>query len=105
MPVQVSMGICLTAVLVSHTAWVGHYWPEPARSTEGPGDMAEKRAPSVRARQLAAELRRMREAATMTGDEAAKRLGWSGSKISRIETGQTAVTLTDLQLMLDIYGV
>jgi transcriptional regulator with XRE-family HTH domain len=67
--------------------------------------MAEKRAPSVRARQLAAELRRMREAATMTGDEAAKLLGWSGSKISRIETGQTAVTVADLQLMLDIYGV
>jgi transcriptional regulator with XRE-family HTH domain len=67
--------------------------------------LADKRAPSVRARQLAAELRRLRDAATLTGEEAAARLGWSPSKISRIETGQTAASLADLRRLLDLYDV
>jgi len=67
--------------------------------------MADKRAPSVRSRQLATELRRLRDAARMTGEEAAQRLGWSPSKISRIETAQTAPSLPDLRRMLELYGV
>ena len=59
----------------------------------------------MRARQLAAELRRLRDAATLTGEEAAARLGWSPSKISRIETGQTAASLADLRRLLDLYDV
>ena len=67
--------------------------------------MADKRPPSVRARQLAAELRRMRDAAQLTGEEAAGQLGWSPSKISRIETGQTGPSLADLRRMLDLYEI
>jgi transcriptional regulator with XRE-family HTH domain len=67
--------------------------------------LAERRAPSVRARQLAAELRRVREEATLTGEEAASRLGWSPSKVSRIETGKNTVTASDLRRMLDLYEV
>lgn len=67
--------------------------------------MADRRSPSVRARQLAAELRRLRDAATLTGEEAAGQLGWSPSKISRIETGQTAPGATDLRRLLDLYEV
>lgn len=67
--------------------------------------MAERRPPSVRARQLAAELRRLRDAATLTGEEAAGRLGWSPSKISRIETGSTSPGLADLRRLLDLYEV
>jgi transcriptional regulator with XRE-family HTH domain len=59
----------------------------------------------VRARQLAAELRRVREEATLTGEEAASRLGWSPSKVSRIETGKNTVTASDLRRMLDLYEV
>jgi transcriptional regulator with XRE-family HTH domain len=66
---------------------------------------ADRRAPSVRGRQLAAELRRLRDAATLTGEEAAARLGWSPSKISRIETGQTAPSQADLRRVLDLYEV
>ena len=58
---------------------------------------ADRRAPSVRGRQLAAELRRLRDAATLTGEETAARLGWSPSKVSRIETGQTAPSPADLR--------
>jgi transcriptional regulator with XRE-family HTH domain len=67
--------------------------------------VADRRAPSVRGRQLAAELRRLRDAATLTGEEAASRLGWSPSKISRIETGQTPASPADLRRMLDLYEV
>lgn len=61
--------------------------------------------PSVRRRQLAAQLRRLREVATLTGDEVATRVGWSPSKVSRIETCQSEITLTDLRKLLDLYEV
>jgi transcriptional regulator with XRE-family HTH domain len=47
----------------------------------------------------------LRDAATMTGEEAAIRLGWSPSKISRIETAQTAPSPADLNRLLDLYEV
>src|ERR1700722_5083498 len=65
----------------------------------------DRKPPSVRGRQLAAQLRRMREVATLTGDETAKRLGWSASKLSRIENAQTPVSPPDLERILDAYGV
>jgi len=65
----------------------------------------DRRPPSVRARQLAAELRRLRDAATLTGEESAGRLNWSPSKISRIETGQTTPGPADLRRLLDLYEV
>lgn len=64
-----------------------------------------RRPPSVRARQLAAEIRRIREVSRLTGEEAAARLGWSASKISRIETGRTSVTMSDLRRLFDLYQV
>jgi transcriptional regulator with XRE-family HTH domain len=67
--------------------------------------LAERRSPSVRARQLAAELRRLREEATLTGEETANNLGWSPSKVSRIETGKTTLTASDLRRILDLYEV
>lgn len=65
--------------------------------------MADRRAPSVRSRQLAAELRDLRSQAGMTGEETAARLGWSPAKISRIETARTVVSPADLQDLLDLY--
>jgi transcriptional regulator with XRE-family HTH domain len=65
----------------------------------------DRRPPSVRARQLAAELRRLRDAARLTGEDVAGQLGWSPSKVSRIETGQTSPGAADLRRMLDIYDV
>ncbi|GAA4243780.1 helix-turn-helix transcriptional regulator [Dactylosporangium darangshiense] len=68
--------------------------------------MASRRgSPTLRRRQLGMELRRLREAARVTIDQVADRLECSGSKISRIETGQTGVTPRDVRDMLDIYGV
>ncbi len=59
----------------------------------------------VRRRRLAAELRRLREAAHLTCDEAAARLDCSASKISRIETGRVSVSPRDVRDLLQIYGV
>lgn len=67
--------------------------------------MPASKPPSARGRQLAAELRRLREAAVLTGDEVATRLRWSASKVSRIETGRSAVSAGDLRLLLDLYEV
>jgi transcriptional regulator with XRE-family HTH domain len=65
----------------------------------------EPGSPSVRRRRLAAELRRLRERAGLIGEEVAERLGWSTSKLSRIETSKSGVKQEDLELLLDLYSV
>ncbi|HEY3981953.1 MAG TPA: Scr1 family TA system antitoxin-like transcriptional regulator [Streptosporangiaceae bacterium] len=67
--------------------------------------MHERGSLSIGRRRLAAELRRLRELAKLTGDEVAERLGWSGSKISRIELNRIGVKAADLARLLDLYGV
>ena len=59
--------------------------------------------PAVR-RALATELRRLREHASLSGDVVAERLGWSASKVSRIETHRTGIKRRDLDRLLDLYG-
>jgi transcriptional regulator with XRE-family HTH domain len=60
---------------------------------------------SVGGRRLAAELRRLRERAGLTGEQASQRLGWSGSKLSRIELHRIGVKQADLRQMLALYEV
>jgi transcriptional regulator with XRE-family HTH domain len=47
----------------------------------------------------------LREHTGMSGDDVAARLGWSGSKVSRIETHRTGVKTHDLDQLLGLYGV
>jgi transcriptional regulator with XRE-family HTH domain len=56
-------------------------------------------------RQVAAELRRLRERHQRTVLDVATTLGWSESKLSRIETAHTGVRRADLERLLDLYGV
>lgn len=67
--------------------------------------MTERRSPTVRRRRLGYELRRLRENAGLTIDQVAERLACSASKISRIETGHTGVSPSDVEDLLAIYGV
>ncbi|HEY1965753.1 MAG TPA: helix-turn-helix transcriptional regulator [Acidobacteriaceae bacterium] len=67
--------------------------------------MPDRGSPSVRGRRLAAELRRLRERTGLTGEEVADRLGWSGSKVSRIELHRIGVKQADLRRLLDLYHV
>ena len=68
--------------------------------------MSSDVSPSLRLRRLAAELRRAREHTNLTGAQAAKELGWSGGKLSKIENTETKrISSTDLNKMLDLYKV
>lgn len=60
---------------------------------------------TVRNRRLAAELRRLRETGNLTGDDVAERLGWSASKVSRLENARQAPRFADVRRLLDLYGV
>jgi transcriptional regulator with XRE-family HTH domain len=63
-------------------------------------------SPIVRRRRLGADLRRLREAAGLTGDQVIARVGWaSASKLSRLENGRSRPDLADVLDLLDAYGV
>ncbi|MFI9649554.1 helix-turn-helix domain-containing protein [Streptomyces sp. NPDC052040] len=61
--------------------------------------------PAVRRRKLGAELRGLRARAGLTSGQAAARVGWHQSKVSRIETGSSGVKPGDVRLLLDAYAV
>ncbi|MEV4375306.1 helix-turn-helix transcriptional regulator [Streptosporangium sp. NPDC049644] len=61
-------------------------------------------SPTVRLRRLARELRKMREENGLSPESAAIRLGWSRSKVSRIETGRTRASVSDVASVCDLYG-
>lgn len=59
----------------------------------------------MRRRRLGTELRRLREAANLTGDQVIERVGWaSASKLSRLENGRSRPDLKDVLSLLDLYG-
>jgi transcriptional regulator with XRE-family HTH domain len=67
--------------------------------------MAAGTGPTVRRRQLMAELRRLRETTRLTQEDVANRLDWHPTKVMRIETGRTAPHPNDVRVMLGLYGV
>ncbi|MEV0403293.1 helix-turn-helix transcriptional regulator [Actinoallomurus sp. NPDC050550] len=69
--------------------------------------MPEPHSPTVRGRKLASELRRLRERADLTTEEAAAQLGqgWSRFKVAYIERARTKPTTQAITAMLDLYGV
>ena len=54
---------------------------------------------------LGAELRRLREASGLSGTSVAESLGWSQSKVSRMETGRFGASVGEVAALLDFYGV
>lgn len=89
------------------TATRGHTRPDDTAGTAGPGgSRAPSRTPAPgTAPRLGNALKRAREAAGKTQDEAAAVIDSAASKISRLELGQSGIRLTDLKLLLDFYGV
>src|SRR3954462_1830203 len=61
--------------------------------------------PSVRERRLAHELRLLRTAAQLHGKDVAASLGWSPSKVSRIENGRSGIGEDDLERLVELYRV
>lgn len=66
--------------------------------------MSERANPTVRRRRLGSELRRLREAASLTCEQAGHRLDFSASKVSRMETARVPVRVVDVQAMCALYG-
>lgn len=62
-------------------------------------------SPVVRRRRLGLELRALREATGISGEEVAGRLSWSTSKLSRMEIGRNPPSPADLGKLLDLYGM
>ncbi len=60
---------------------------------------------TLKQRQLGRALRRLREDAGLSLDEAAPKLDWSASKLGRIETAQQGVDVHGVRSMLDLYNV
>jgi transcriptional regulator with XRE-family HTH domain len=61
--------------------------------------------PSIKRHRLGAALRRLREQPAQSTDDVAKSLGWSKSKVSRIETAAVTVTPEDARALLGLYDV
>lgn len=59
---------------------------------------------TARTRELGAELRRIREAAHYTGHALALKLGWSPSRVSRIETGDRRASEVDAAIYAAFCG-
>lgn len=60
---------------------------------------------SVRSRQVANQIRRLREQAQLSCSEVARTLGLSVSKVSRMETGATGLQTEDVAAMLGLFRV
>jgi len=67
--------------------------------------VSEVRSPTVRRRELGALLRRLRTEKGLTVEQAADRLLFSMSKLSRMETGHGLATPRDVRDLCDLYGV
>jgi transcriptional regulator with XRE-family HTH domain len=82
-----------------------HLPDEAARHRGGEATVPPRGSSTVRRRRLGAELRRLREASSITIEQVAQTLECSESKISRIETGQVGATARDVRDMLVLYGI
>ncbi|MFI1583003.1 helix-turn-helix domain-containing protein [Embleya sp. NPDC020630] len=65
--------------------------------------MTASTTPMLAKKRLGEALRALRKTRGLTGGEAAELVGWTDSKISRIETAESGVSLYDLEQLLDLY--
>ena len=69
------------------------------------GVFMTERTTSVQSRQLGVQMRQARERTGLSSAEAARRIGVSASKLSRLENGLRAAKVADVNALLDIYKV
>ncbi|MEU6412318.1 helix-turn-helix transcriptional regulator [Microbispora sp. NPDC046933] len=63
------------------------------------------KSPTVRHRRLGRELRRFREQTGLSPESAARQLGWSRSKLNRVENARLLPSAEDIGNACDLYGV
>lgn len=61
--------------------------------------------PTIRGRRLARDLRQIREARKLKGDEAAALVGWDQGKISRVENAKMRVTVGEVMELCEAYEI
>lgn len=64
---------------------------------------SQQGSPTVRRLRLGQELRLLRERRALTGAKAARELGWSASKVSRIEAAKTMPSSDDVKALASLY--
>ena len=62
-------------------------------------------SPTIRRRELGSMLKALRGERGWTADQVAERLGFSASKVSRLETGQRGASARDVAMLSDLYQV
>lgn len=67
--------------------------------------MRQSTEPTTQRRLLRRQLRQVRIDAGYTQQRVCIAMGWSTSKLLRIEAGQVGLSLTDLRALLDLYGL
>jgi transcriptional regulator with XRE-family HTH domain len=65
----------------------------------------QEEPPAVARQRVRRALRQARQATPMSQGDIAKELGWSLSKMQRIEGGEVGISLTDLRALLEVYGI
>jgi transcriptional regulator with XRE-family HTH domain len=65
--------------------------------------MPATQAPSVRRQRLGVALRRLRDRSGLSAESAGRRLGWSASKVSRLETARIGARVADVRRLLKLY--
>ncbi|WP_432898760.1 DUF5753 domain-containing protein [Micromonospora matsumotoense] len=65
--------------------------------------MASAASPTIRARRLRRELRRLRDLRGLTVDDVARSVGWHRAKVIRIEQGHSGIAADGLRKLLDLY--
>ncbi|MFF1678402.1 helix-turn-helix domain-containing protein [Streptomyces sp. NPDC058256] len=84
----------------------GHAHAEDTHDFEEDTQVAAKRGPTYRRRALGKELRRLREKAGLTIQQAVSGLGFSETKLNKVELGHNGLPLVgDLEKLLDRLGV
>ncbi|TDD15988.1 helix-turn-helix domain-containing protein [Nonomuraea diastatica] len=66
---------------------------------------SQQGSPTVRRLRLGQELRILRERRKLTGAKAARELGWSASKVSRIEAAKTMPVADDIKALAELYRI
>lgn len=61
--------------------------------------------PTVRGRRVARELKRLRLAAGMTGEQVVAAIGWDTAKLSRMENAKMRITSGEVMELLEVYGI
>jgi transcriptional regulator with XRE-family HTH domain len=67
--------------------------------------MTDASSPIVARRRLRSELRVARNQAGLRQDQVISEMGWSMSKIIRIETGSVSISVSDLKALLPLYKI